>query len=61
VAIDSIVASVKRACARGLTLEFIHRAGLDHDPLMEQMTPELLTWARDRLAGKAWAGNCADF
>jgi hypothetical protein len=52
------MASVKRVCARGLAIEFVHRAGLDHDPLMEQMTPELLAWARDRLADKPWTGNC---
>ena len=59
VAIDSIVASVKSACDRGLAIEFRRRAGLDHDPLMEQTTPELLDWARERLAGKPWSGNCA--
>jgi hypothetical protein len=61
VAIDSIVASVKGACARGLAVEFRRRVGLDHDPLMEQTTPELLDWARERLAGKPWSGNCAAF
>ena len=59
VAIESITASVKRACSRGLAIEFRRRAGLDHDPLMEQTTPELLAWSRDRLAGKPWTGNCA--
>jgi pimeloyl-ACP methyl ester carboxylesterase len=58
VAIDSVVASVKSACAGGLAIEFRRRAGLDHDPLMEQTTPELLDWARERLAGKPWSGNC---
>jgi len=61
VAIDSIVASVKGACSRGLAIELRRRAGLDHDPLMEKTTPELLDWARDRLAGKSWFSNCAAF
>jgi hypothetical protein len=52
---------VKRACAAGLPIEFMHRAGLDHDPLMEKMPPELLAWTRERLAGKPWSGNCTTF
>jgi alpha-beta hydrolase superfamily lysophospholipase len=58
VAIANIVAGVKQACALGLPIEFVHRPGLDHDPLMQNTTPEQLAWARDRLAGKPWAGNC---
>jgi hypothetical protein len=61
VAIDSIVAGVHGACARGLPIEFRRRAGLDHDPLMEKTTPELLDWARERLTGKPWTGSCPAF
>ena len=58
VSIKSIVASVNHACGIGLPIEFLHRAGLDHDPLMQQMTPEILRWARDRLDHNPWVGNC---
>ena len=58
VAIANITASVRSACKRGRNLEFVHRPGLDHDPLMDKTTPEQLVWARDRLAGKPWHGNC---
>jgi pimeloyl-ACP methyl ester carboxylesterase len=60
VAIANIEAGVREACIRGLEIEYLHRPGLDHDPLMEQTTPLQLSWARDRLAGKPWAGNCTD-
>jgi alpha-beta hydrolase superfamily lysophospholipase len=58
VAIANIASSVKEACRLGLPIEYVHRPGLDHDPLMEKTTPEQLVWARDRLAGKPWASNC---
>ena len=58
VAIANIAAGVTDACRIGLPIEYIHRPGLDHDPLMQMTTPEQLAWARDRLAGKPWAGNC---
>ena len=57
VSIKSIVTSVHHACGIGLPIE-CHFPGLDHDPLMEKTTPELLAWARDRLDGKPWASNC---
>lgn len=59
VAIANIAAGVRQACKMGLPIEYIHRAGLDHDPLMQQTTPDQLAWVRDRLAGKPWAGNCS--
>ena len=58
VAIANIAAGVKAACRLGLPIEYIHRPGLDHDPLMQKTTPEQLAWVRDRLAGKPWASNC---
>jgi hypothetical protein len=58
VAIANIAASVKEACAIGLPIEYRHHPGMDHDQLMDKTTPEQLTWARDRLAGKPWTGNC---
>jgi pimeloyl-ACP methyl ester carboxylesterase len=50
--------SVKHACHIGLPIEFWHRAGLDHDPLMYEMTPAILRWARARLDHEPWTGNC---
>jgi pimeloyl-ACP methyl ester carboxylesterase len=58
VAIANIKAGVHDACSRGLEIEFIHRPGLDHDPLMEETTPEQLRWVRERLSGTPWHGNC---
>ncbi len=58
VAIANIAAGVKAACRLGLPIEYIHRPGLDHDPLMQNTTPEQLVWVRDRLAGKPWTSNC---
>jgi pimeloyl-ACP methyl ester carboxylesterase len=58
VAIANIAAGVREACALGLAIEYVHRPGLDHDTLMQKTTDEQLAWVRDRLAGKAWAGNC---
>jgi hypothetical protein len=58
VAIANIALGVREACSRGLPIEYVHRPGLDHDPLMQQTTPEQLAWARDRLDGKPWASNC---
>jgi pimeloyl-ACP methyl ester carboxylesterase len=58
VAIANVAAGVHEACRRGLPIEYVHRPGLDHDPLMSKTTPEQLDWVRDRLAGKPWATNC---
>jgi len=58
VAIANIAAGVRSACRIGLQIEYVHRPGLDHDPLMEKTTPLQLAWAQNRLAGKPWTGNC---
>jgi len=58
VAIANIEKGVRDACRIGLPIEFRHRPGLDHDPLMEKTVGEQLAWARDRLDGKPWVGNC---
>jgi hypothetical protein len=58
VAIANIKVGVERACRNGLDIEFAHRPGLDHDPLMEKTTPLQLAWTHDRLTGQPWAGNC---
>ena len=59
VAIVNIEAGVKEACSRGLPIEYIHHPGLDHDPLMQNTTPEQLDWVRERLSGKPWGSNCS--
>lgn len=58
VAIANIEAGVRDACRAGLAVEYVHRPGLDHDPLMEKTIGEQLRWARQRLLGEAWSGNC---
>ncbi len=58
VAIANIAAGVADACRIGLAIEYVHHPGLDHDPLMQETTPEQLAWVRDRLAGKPWSSNC---
>jgi alpha-beta hydrolase superfamily lysophospholipase len=56
----NIRGGVARACKLGLPIEFVHRPGLDHDPLMEKTIDLQLAWTRDRLAGKPWRGaGCA--
>jgi pimeloyl-ACP methyl ester carboxylesterase len=59
VAIANIALGVESACRLGLPIEYIHRAGLDHDPLMQNTIALQLAWARDRLADKPWQSNCA--
>jgi alpha-beta hydrolase superfamily lysophospholipase len=48
---------VTRACKLGLPIEFVHRRGLDHDPLMEKTIELQLAWTRDRLAAKPWRSS----
>lgn len=54
----NIQADVADACRNHLAIEFEHRPGLDHDPLMEKTIDLQLDWVRARLAGKKWSGNC---
>ncbi len=54
----NIEAGVARACRHHLPIEFVHRPGLDHDPLMEKTIGLQLHWARARLQGKPWRSNC---
>lgn len=54
----NIEAGVARACRHHLPIEFVHRAGLDHDPLMDKTIRLQLDWARARLEGRPWRGNC---
>jgi alpha-beta hydrolase superfamily lysophospholipase len=54
----NIQAGVAQACRNHLPIEFVHRSGLDHDPLMEKTIDLQLDWVRARLEGKPWSGNC---
>ena len=54
----NIQSGVARACGQGLPIEFVHRPGLDHDPLMEKTIDLQLGWARARLDGRPWSSNC---
>jgi alpha-beta hydrolase superfamily lysophospholipase len=54
----NIKAGVARACRHHLPIEFVHRPGLDHDPLMEKTIGLQLDWVSARLEGKPWKGNC---
>ena len=54
----NIEAGVARACRHHLPIEFVHRPGLDHDPLMEKTIGLQLDWVRARLEGRPWSGNC---
>jgi len=54
---ENIKKGVARACRNGLKVEFVHRPGLDHDPLMEKTIDLQLAWAKDRLADRPWTPN----
>jgi pimeloyl-ACP methyl ester carboxylesterase len=58
VPLAGVKASVAKACANGISLAFRSYPGLDHDPTMEQSTPDQLAWVRDRIAGKPFANEC---
>ena len=60
VPIASVRGTVQKACHNGIALTFRSYPGLDHDPTMDHSTPDQLAWVRDRFAGKASAGNCAE-
>ncbi|MGB6489478.1 MAG: hypothetical protein WBE91_21615 [Steroidobacteraceae bacterium] len=54
----NIKAGVAQACSHHLPIEFVHRPGLDHDPLMDKTIGLQLDWVRARLEGRPWRGNC---
>lgn len=58
--IENIRKGVARACQNHIGVEFVHRPGLDHDPLMEKTIDLQLAWTRARLDGKPWTPSaCA--
>jgi len=52
-------ATARRACEHGASLSFRSYPGLDHDPTMDQSTPDQLAWVRDRFAGRPSSDSCA--
>jgi pimeloyl-ACP methyl ester carboxylesterase len=54
-----VLATVRKACRRGIALTFRPYPGLDHDPTMVNSTPDILAWVRDRFAGKPVEDGCA--
>jgi pimeloyl-ACP methyl ester carboxylesterase len=55
----SLRATAGKACRNGIELAFRSYPGLDHDPTMDQSTPDQLAWVRDRMAGKPVVNSCA--
>jgi pimeloyl-ACP methyl ester carboxylesterase len=51
-------ATAKLACQHGVALSFRSYPGLEHDPTLEESTPDQLAWVRDRFAGKPFLSNC---
>lgn len=58
VPIASVRGTVAKACRNGVALTFRSYPGLDHDPTMDQSTPDQLAWVRERLAGVAPGNSC---
>jgi pimeloyl-ACP methyl ester carboxylesterase len=59
VPIAGVRAAVKQMCAAKQLVTFRSYPGLDHDPTMENSTPDQLEWIRSRFAGKPATSNCA--
>jgi pimeloyl-ACP methyl ester carboxylesterase len=60
VPIAGVRAAVKQMCAAKQLVTFRSYPGLDHDPTMENSTPDQLEWIRSRFAGKPATSNCPD-
>jgi pimeloyl-ACP methyl ester carboxylesterase len=58
VPITGVRAAVKQICAAKQPVTFRSYPGLDHDPTMQNSTPDQLEWIRARFAGKPAASNC---
>jgi pimeloyl-ACP methyl ester carboxylesterase len=50
--------TTRMACRNGIKLTFRSYPGLDHDPVMEQSTPDQLVWIKDRFADKPALNSC---
>ncbi|HLY54624.1 MAG TPA: lipase family protein [Stellaceae bacterium] len=60
VPVESVRATVAKACKAGIPVDFKVYPGLDHDPTMTNSTPDQLRWIKDRFAGKPAAPGCGD-
>lgn len=58
VPIEGVRASVKKACEAGHAMAFRTYPGLDHGETLQQSTPDILDWIRDRIAGRPVTGEC---
>jgi pimeloyl-ACP methyl ester carboxylesterase len=58
VPIEGVRAAVKQLCAAKQLVTFRSYPGLDHDPAMQNSTPDQLEWIRSRFAGKPATSNC---
>ena len=58
VPIEGVRAAVKQLCAAKQMVTFRSYPGLDHDPAMENSTPDQLEWIRSRFAGKPATSDC---
>jgi pimeloyl-ACP methyl ester carboxylesterase len=58
VPIGDVRTIVSAVCKAGATVSFRSYPGLDHDPTMEQSTPDQIAWIKDRFAGKPAVRNC---
>jgi pimeloyl-ACP methyl ester carboxylesterase len=59
VPIDAVREAVQKMCAAKRLVTFRSYPGLDHDPTMQNSTPDQLDWIRARFAGKPATSNCA--
>jgi pimeloyl-ACP methyl ester carboxylesterase len=54
-----VQSAARDACAAKLPITFHTYPGLDHDPTMDQSTPEQLAWIRARYAGEPVKNECS--
>jgi pimeloyl-ACP methyl ester carboxylesterase len=59
VPLSGVRAAVAQLCAAKQPVTFRSYPGLDHDPTMQNSTPDQLDWIRARFAGKPAVSNCA--
>jgi pimeloyl-ACP methyl ester carboxylesterase len=59
VPLAGVRAAVAQLCAAKQQVTFRSYPGLDHDPTMQNSTPDQLDWIRARFAGKPAVSNCA--
>jgi pimeloyl-ACP methyl ester carboxylesterase len=58
VPLAGVRAAIAQLCAAKQPVTFRSYPGLDHDPTMQNSTPDQLDWIRARFAGKPAVSNC---